>query len=192
MDPALSRTNQARSPVTTERRTPSGAASETHVRRPRIITPQPKSLVAAGIADRSIVYYFPTKAELLTRTTFAVGEQLQELLDDAFGSKPLPGHQLLQRAWPTLARPGADAVFAVFFELVGLGAARIEPFDALAPAVMNAWIDWIIPRIDAPDEATARTVALGTLATLDGLLLLRQTLGPEAAEEAAAGLGLGD
>ena len=145
-----------------------------------------------GIADRSIVYYFPTKTDLLTRTVFLIGEQLQGLLGEAFGDEPLSGEELLRRSWPTLTSPEADGVFAIFFELVGLGAARIEPFDALAPAVMHEFVEWVIPRIDAPDSASARTTALSTLVTLDGLLLLRQTLGPEAADSAAANLGVVD
>lgn len=143
-----------------------------------------------GIADRSIVYYFPTKTDLITRTTFALGANLQALLAEAFGEEPLSGHELMCRAWPTLASAEADPVFAVFFELVGLGAASIPPFDTLAPAIMEAWIDWLVHRINAIDETTARQVAYATVATLDGLLLLRHTCGPDAAEAAARSLDL--
>ena len=138
-----------------------------------------------GIADRSIVYYFPTKADLVTRTLHSFGETLQAMLDAAFGDQRLAPNELVRRAWPTLASPEADPVFAVFFELVGLGAASIKPFDALAPVVMRSWIDWLIPRIDAPDPETARTMAYATVALLDGLLLVRHTCGPTAADSAA-------
>ncbi|MEZ5245227.1 MAG: TetR/AcrR family transcriptional regulator [Acidimicrobiales bacterium] len=142
-----------------------------------------------GIADRSIVYYFPTKAELVTRTTSAVGSQLQAALARAFGDAPLPGDELMRRAWPVLSSPDVDPLFAVFFELVGLGAASIPPYDALAPALMEAWIQWLVPRIDAPEEV-AWQVASATVATLDGLLLLRHTCGPDAADAAARHFGI--
>jgi AcrR family transcriptional regulator len=143
------------------------------------------------IADRSIVYYFPTKSDLLTRTIFLIAERLQELLDKAFGDQPLSGIELLRRAWPVLTSRDADDVFAIYFELVGLGAANLEPFDTLAPAVMHEFVEWVVPRLDAPD-ATAYATALSTLATLDGLLLLRQVLGTDAADLAAANLGVID
>ena len=142
-----------------------------------------------GIADRSIVYYFPTKADLVTRTTHAVGLRLQTALARAFGDTPLTADELMRRAWPELSSPGVDPLFAVFFELVGLGAASIPPYDELAPALMEAWIDWLVPRIDATGDA-ARQVAYATVATLDGLLLLRHTCGPDAADAAARHLGI--
>ena len=143
-----------------------------------------------GIADRSIVYYFPTKADLLTQTIARIGGQLKDLLEDGFGAEPLSETELLKRAWPTLTGPHADEVFAIFFELVGLGAARIDPFEAMSRAVMSDWLEWVIPRIDAPDAKAARSAALSLLATLDGLLLIRHTLGEQAAEDAAANLGI--
>lgn len=144
-----------------------------------------------GIADRSIVYYFPTKADLVTRTVFALGGRFQALLEDAFGVERLQKDELLRRAWPVLTTPYADRVFAVFFELVGLSAAKISPFDALAPTVMEAWIGWLVPRIDAP-ESVARAQAYSIVAMLDGLLILRLTAGAEAADGAAQALGVTD
>ena len=143
-----------------------------------------------GIADRSIVYYFPTKNDLVTRTLFAVGQQLQAVLARGFGDDPLPVPELIRRAWPALSSPEADPVFAVFFELVGLGAASIPPYDTLASSIMEAWIDWLVPRIEAPNKKAARKQAYATVATLDGLLLLRHTCGAKAADAAARGLGI--
>jgi AcrR family transcriptional regulator len=141
------------------------------------------------IADRSIVYYFPTKSDLVSRTVIELGVRLQSLLGEAFGDQRLTADQLLRRAWPILASETADPVFAVFFELVGLAAASVEPYDSLAPALMNSWVEWLTDRIDAPTRARP-SIAYATIATLDGLLLLRHTCGPDAANLAAANLGI--
>lgn len=143
-----------------------------------------------GVADRSIVYYFPTKHDLVTRTTVAVGLQLQEVLAEAFGDDPLSFGELVRRAWPVLSAHDADAVFAVFFELVGLGAAGIPPYDTLARVIVEAWVDWLAPRVEAADETAARETAYATVATIDGLLLLQRTCGPGAARAAMQSLGL--
>jgi AcrR family transcriptional regulator len=142
-----------------------------------------------GIADRSIVYYFPTKADLISRTVLELGVQLQGLLGEAFGDQRVTTDELLRRAWPVLTAPAAHPYFAVFFELVGLSAASTAPYDTLAPALMTLWAEWLADRIDSPPRSRLAN-AYATIATLDGLLLLRHTCGPEVANLAAANLGI--
>jgi AcrR family transcriptional regulator len=137
-----------------------------------------------SVADRSVVYYFPTKNDLITATLFTLGAQLQDLIQHALGSEPLPAHDLAKRAWPVLATPDADPLFKVFFELVGLASASVDPYRDLAPQLMDQWVSWIASQLDEP-EPTRHGVALRVTAQLDGLLLIRNTMGADAAEQAA-------
>ena len=143
-----------------------------------------------GIADRSIVYYFPTKVDLVTRTVGAIAGELQSALGDAVGDEVVDRDELVRRAWPVLASPTFDPVFAVYFELVGLGAAGIEPYDELAPAVVGGWLEWLTPRVRAAGAGGRRADVEAAVAVLDGLLLLRQVAGPRAANRAARALGI--
>lgn len=143
-----------------------------------------------GVPDRSIVYYFPTKTDLLTATVMEVGSRMQVLLADAFGQDPRPCEELARRAWTVLATEQADPVLAVFLEVVGLGVSGVEPFDVLAPAVVSAWAEWLTPLVAAETPELARDDALATMALLDGLLILRHTTGAEAAERVARRLGV--
>ena len=142
-----------------------------------------------GISDRIVVYYFPTKDELVAEVLGALGEQLQVALAPAF-SEPADDHlALAARAWPVLARPGVDPIFALFFEASGLAAAGRAPYDRIVPPLVDAWITWASLFITGT-SARRRREAEATIALLDGLLLMRQLSGPKAATRAAKALGI--
>ncbi len=142
------------------------------------------------ISDRMVVYYFPTKEDLLVEVLSALSAELQHLLEKAFGDQRLSVEELGRRAWPVLTTKAADRIFSVFFELSGLAAAGIEPYKSFAPAVMKEWVDSLVPHIDGSNPELRRRRALGMVAQIDGLLLLRQLSGPVAAKTAAIQLGL--
>lgn len=143
-----------------------------------------------GTNDRTVVYYFPTKADLMSAVMTALGAELQDVLGQAFGTQPLPPRDLLARAWPILGRSETQPLFAVFFEIIGQAAVRQAPYDVLAPTLLEQWLVWLEPRLDIPDPTQRRAQALALLAQLDGLLLVRTVAGAAAADQAATALGI--
>ena len=141
-----------------------------------------------GISDRVIVYYFPSKNDLIGEVLLSVGERLRSALAPAL-SAPVTDHvDLVRVVWPVLARVEVDPVFALFFEAGGLAAAGIEPFEELVPQLVVGWIDWASGFIGGT-PAQRRNEASAAIATLDGLLLLRQLAGAEVADRAARAIG---
>jgi AcrR family transcriptional regulator len=143
-----------------------------------------------GISDRTVVYYFPTKRDLVGEVVGAMGIRLQEALGPAFTSPAADHVELLRAAWPILAHPDADPTFALYFEATGLAAAGQEPFRTLVPQLLEAWIAWMEALIDG-SPSRRRTEAETAIAVVDGLLLLRQVAGPDPAARAARRLGIG-
>lgn len=142
-----------------------------------------------GISDRIVVYYFPSKDDLVGDVLTALGAQLQQTLAPAFTAPAADHVELARAAWPLLATPAADPVFALFFEANGLATAGRTPYDWAVPQLVEAWIAWAAQLIEGSPEVR-RAEAETTIAVLDGLLLLRQLAGPEPASRAASRLGI--
>jgi AcrR family transcriptional regulator len=141
------------------------------------------------INDRTVVYYFPSKQELVGEVVFEMGVRLQQSLAPAFVAPANDHVELLRAAWPVLASADADPVFALFFEANGLAVSGREPYRTIVPQLVEAWISWVAELIQG-DPAQRRTEAETAVALADGLLLLRQLAGPDAAERAATRFGI--
>ncbi|MFK8023239.1 MAG: hypothetical protein AB8G26_04670 [Ilumatobacter sp.] len=97
--------------------------------------------------------------------------------------------RLRAAAWPVLAADQTDRVFALFFEANGLAAAGREPYATLVPQLVGAWVEWVMEFIGG-DAEVRRAEAEATVAMVDGLLLVRQLVGPDAAQRAAERIGV--
>ncbi len=142
-----------------------------------------------GISDRTVVYYFPTKQDLVRNVVLVLGAQLQNTLAPAFTTPAANHFELVRAAWPVLARAEADPVFALFFEANGLAAAGRDPYRTIVRELVDLWIQWAAGFI-AGDHDDQQAEAEAAIAVIDGLLLVRQLAGPEAAERAARRLGV--
>ncbi len=142
-----------------------------------------------GIADRTVVYYFPTKDDLIREVLASMGAELQQTLGAAFQTRATDHVALVRAAWPVLAREDADRTFALFFEANGLAAAGREPYRTLIPGLVDAWLEWTATFVEGT-PSRRRAEAEAAIALIDGLLLLRLLSGPESADRAARRLGV--
>jgi AcrR family transcriptional regulator len=142
-----------------------------------------------GVSDRIVVYYFPTKSDLIGEVVSAMGAGLQVALAEAFAEPAADHAEIVRRAWPVLAAQDHERVFALFFEANGLAAIGLEPYATIVPQLVEEWIEWVAALlVGTADERRAGAEA--AIAVLDGLFLLRLLAGAEAADRAAAALGV--
>lgn len=149
-----------------------------------------KVAAGLGISDRMVVYYFPTKLDLVAGVATRLGVELQQLLAKAFGDDRRTPDELLALAWPVLASRRGDRVFSLFFEMIGFASAGQEPYPHLVRSLMEAWRDWLAERVVGDRIDVRRRRALSVMARIDGLLLMRRTMGSEAANQAARDMGI--
>ena len=57
------------------------------------------------ISDRTVVYYFPTKDDLVTSVLSVVGDRLQTVLAAAFSTPMRDRRALVATEWPDVAQP---------------------------------------------------------------------------------------
>lgn len=138
-----------------------------------------------GTSDRMVVYYFPSKDILIESVVGELAGGLFGVLDSAIGDGTHSAGEVLEMCWPVFASRRNDPVFRVFFELVGLASSRVEPYATLAPEILRAWADWLTPRMSGPADGR-RAWAVAVMSQVDGLLLMRQTIGRRAADDAFA------
>lgn len=138
-----------------------------------------------GIADRTVVYYFATKDELVVAVLGAIGERLQSMLASV-ASGPFRDHRALAAAvWPVLAKPRWRSATACYLEAIGL--AGTEPYRSVAPVLTGAWVEWAAANLTGT-AAVRRREAEAALAMIDGLLVLSHLLGVPAANRALAAM----
>lgn len=139
-----------------------------------------------GTSDRIVVYYLPSKDDLVVQVLHAAGAELQAVLGATTGTAD--GHRtLLRMMWSHVARPEVDAVMGLYFEAMGLASGGVEPYRSVARELVEGWTTWVAEHLDVP-PAVARDEAEACVALLDGLLLMRRLAGPEAADRAAVRL----
>lgn len=139
------------------------------------------------ISDRMVVYYFPTKDELVTSVLSVVGDRLQHVLAAAF-SVPTNDHRsLVATAWPVVAQPECDPLFGLYFEAIGQATAGIEPYKSVATHLVEGWIEWLGGFV-VGDQDYRRREAAAAVAVLDGLLLMRLLGGSDLADTASTSL----
>lgn len=140
-----------------------------------------------NISDRMVVYYFPTKDDLVTSVLAVVGNQLQHVLAAAFSS-PMNDHRaLVAAAWPVVAQPECDPLFGLYFEAIGQATAGLEPYKSVAAQLVEGWLEWLGGFV-VGDSEYRRAEAAAAVALLDGLLLMRLLGGSDLADTASTSL----
>lgn len=136
-----------------------------------------------SIPDRTIVYYFPNKAELISAVLDEISRRFQALLGAAFYEPASSPGLLVSRAWPVISSPDAAPLFRMFFDAVGVSMHNNNDVGEQVRQLMDAWANGLAELL--PGDAKAkRSAAAATIAMVDGLLLVHLTLGPEASMRA--------
>jgi AcrR family transcriptional regulator len=144
---------------------------------------------AAGCSDRMLIYYFGSKAALLSAVLDALAQQLQDALaTHPHFKQPLRHAALLAAMWQALSTPAMAAFGKLWVEMAALAsstsaadAAAVQP---AAKRIGDTFLAWTQAHLKPSHASTHAAEATLVLATLDGLILMR-LVGHGAAADAA-------
>ena len=128
----------------------------------------------AGVPDRTVVYYFASKAELVEAVIGATAAQILTVLNDKIGDRRLPDEELARECFATLTAPGAREYMAVWLQVWSKAAGNEQPHLDISRALVDTWVGWTAERLEPEpaDDAEARARVARLIALLDGALLL--------------------
>lgn len=138
----------------------------------------------AGVPDRTIVYYFPHKADLVSAVVEVMALRLVSVLDADLPDARRPPADLLDRMWPALTAATTRPIVHVWLELCALASAGKEPYREAAQGLGELWLAWLTDRVGGRTVEQRSRRAADLLARLDGALVMHH-IGLEAAAEAA-------
>lgn len=136
-----------------------------------------------------MVYYFPTKIDLVAAVLDHATARLLEALTGALGGDTKGFREVLGRSWIALRAPELTPAVRLYVEAVGLAAGGREPYRSVVTRLADSWLPWFAGHL-ATTRGNLDEHAAALVAALDGLLVLRVTAGPEVAAAAARGLDL--
>jgi AcrR family transcriptional regulator len=139
---------------------------------------------AANVPDRTVVYYFPTKIDLVTAVLDATGARLMTHLDEAVGVRRRSSSGLISAIWPSLTHPDVKPLLQIWLEVFVRAGAKEQPYADGAQGLASAWLAWLADRVDARTYVARQRSASRILARLDGALLLHH-IGLDAAAQDA-------
>jgi AcrR family transcriptional regulator len=137
----------------------------------------------ADVPDRTVVYYFPTKAVLVTAVVDRTVSQLMDRLGERLDGRRRSAQGLLAALWPVVTGPEVEPTIRIWLDLCLRAAAGEQPHLDAARTLAQAWLTWLADRVQARTDAQRDEAASAVLARLDGALLLRQIGLPDQADQ---------
>lgn len=127
---------------------------------------------AAGLSDRMLIYYFGTRDEAIAAGLEIAAGRLAADLAAAMSPQPLRPEALIDHLAAFVLSDAQAPVMTLWLEIVAQAARREAPYAAMAPVIARSFLEWASAQLDVP-PARRQVEALGVLAKLDGLVLLK-------------------
>ena len=139
-----------------------------------------------GTSARMLIHHFGSKEALLAQIVERIEAQFLALSDQllAQGASPI---QMLQTLWQAFTQPSLEPALRSLFELWGYALVHPQGFETFLENLVADWVTRFSSAFAQTglESERAATLAHLTVATIEGLLLQRLTVGQEFRIQAA-------
>jgi AcrR family transcriptional regulator len=139
-----------------------------------------------GTSDRMVIYHFGSKERLIARIVERASERLGESLIAQLTPPPASVFEAVMRFWEALTAEETAPYVHLYFELWTLSVRDPDQYGPAVQRITSAWLALIDMMFQATGDRVQPGAAADTLATLDGLFLLRQSLSTSVDTDVAA------
>jgi len=139
-----------------------------------------------GTSARMLIHHFGSKEALLALMVAQIEGQFLSLTDALLGQGS-PPVQMLETLWTTFLQPELEPVTRSLFELWGYALIHPQRLEHLSESLVTAWVVRLSSALLQAGLTLERAESLAalTVATVQGLLLQRLTVGQQARAGAA-------
>lgn len=133
-----------------------------HVLRNGLATASLRPMAAAaGTSDRMLIYHFGDKDRLIAEVLDHLAREMGRRLDRSLPADQFPSETTLIASVVQQMRSDELSSFAaVWFEILAASARNIEPYRAIAIAILEFFLDWLTLRHPAGREGAASALTL--------------------------------
>lgn len=125
-----------------------------------------------GTSDRMLLYYFGSKADLVSDVLGTISARLAERLAEFPAGRKLAPTVMIARTAALLADPSIKPFMRVWTEIVARAVRDDAMFRDLAQAMFESWLAWIAARVAFPKGVSSRKGAAAILAVVEGFSTL--------------------
>jgi AcrR family transcriptional regulator len=141
---------------------------------------------ALGTSDRMVIYHFGSKERLVSRIVERASERLGASIVELLTPPPATSYDVVMRFWHALTAEETEPYVRLYIELWTAAALEPTQYAAAVRQISADWLALVEHLFQSTGERLAPGVAVDTLATLDGLILVRGALGSGVDADAAA------
>jgi AcrR family transcriptional regulator len=123
---------------------------------------------SVGISDRMIMYYFPTKEDLVAEALMKVAGDMAQSLEQVLPARRASVSRIVESLVASGRRPEIQPTLRLWFEIVGLAMHDSGPYRETARRILSGWEDWIGMKLGPRRAHLAGEV----LARIEGALMI--------------------
>jgi AcrR family transcriptional regulator len=133
-----------------------------------------------------LIHHFGSKEALLGLMVEQIEGQFLSLTEQLLGAG-VPAVQMLETLWAAFAQPNLEPVMRSLFELWGYALIHPQGLERISESLVTAWVLRLSSAFEQAGLTLERSESLAvlTVATVQGLLLQRLTVGEDARGQAA-------